>query len=93
MIVLLALDDEGAPSYDHDMAASSAEFGVPAFACTPDIFPNLMAAANNRSNIPQWAASADMAVAEPFGPAQAPTVSEGAGPRPPHAGKSHYNLH
>ncbi len=93
MIVLLALNDEGAPSYAHDVAASSAEFGVPVFACTPDLFPNPMAAAINRSDIAQWAASADMAVAEPFGPVQAPTVSEGAGPRPPHAGKSHNNLH
>ena len=66
IIVLLALDDEGAPSYAHEVAAALAELGVPAFACTPDLFPDLMAAAINRSDIAQWAASAEIAVAEPF---------------------------
>ncbi len=66
MIVLLALDDEGAPSYAHEVAAALAELGVPAFACTPDLFPDLMAAAINRSDIAQWAASAEIAIAEPF---------------------------
>ncbi|MFC4909778.1 VWA domain-containing protein [Actinomadura gamaensis] len=45
VIVLLALSDEGAPSYDHDNAAALAALGIPAFACTPDAFPDLMAAA------------------------------------------------
>ncbi|HEY8451456.1 MAG TPA: VWA domain-containing protein [Natronosporangium sp.] len=45
VIVLLALSDEGAPDYDHDTAAVLASLGVPAFACTPDVFPELMAAA------------------------------------------------
>jgi hypothetical protein len=30
--------------------------GIPAFACTPDQFPDLMAAAIKRENITQWAA-------------------------------------
>jgi Mg-chelatase subunit ChlD len=45
VVVLLALADEGAPAYDHDNAAALAAMGVPAFACTPDAFPDLMAAA------------------------------------------------
>lgn len=45
MIALLALSDQGAPAYDHDNAAALAALGVPAFACTPDLFPELMAAA------------------------------------------------
>ncbi|MBX6385812.1 MAG: VWA domain-containing protein [Microbispora sp.] len=48
VIVLLALSDEGAPRYDHDNAAALAALGVPAFACTPDAFPDLMAAAIER---------------------------------------------
>ncbi|MGW5260559.1 VWA domain-containing protein [Microbispora sp. NPDC004025] len=48
VIVLLALSDEGAPQYDHDNAAALAAMGVPAFACTPDAFPGLMAAAIER---------------------------------------------
>ena len=54
-IVLLALSDEGTPSYDHALAAKLAALGVPSFACTPDAFPGLMAAAIRRDDINQWA--------------------------------------
>ncbi|MEN3534011.1 VWA domain-containing protein [Microbispora sp. ZYX-F-249] len=53
VIVLLALADEGAPQYDHDNAAALAAMGVPAFACTPDAFPGLMAAAIERRSYDQ----------------------------------------
>lgn len=55
VIVLLALSDEGAPAYDHENAAALAALGVPAFACTPDAFPDLMAAAIERRDLTQWA--------------------------------------
>jgi Mg-chelatase subunit ChlD len=55
VIVLLALSDDGAPGYDHDNAAALAQLGVPAFACTPDSFPDLMAAAINHRDITEWA--------------------------------------
>lgn len=45
MIALLALSDDGKPSYDSQNAKAFAEMGIPAFACTPDVFPDLMAAA------------------------------------------------
>src|SRR3712207_4840829 len=61
--VLLALSDEGAPAYDHDNAAALAALGVPAFACTPDLFPELMAAAIERRDIGQWAGTHDLAAA------------------------------
>ncbi|AUY51383.1 VWA domain-containing protein [Streptomyces sp. CB01881] len=51
-IALLALSDEGAPAYDHAHAAALAALGVPAFACTPDAFPEIMAAAIERRPIP-----------------------------------------
>jgi hypothetical protein len=56
MIVLLALDDDGAPSFNHSVAATFAGIGVPSFACTPDLFPELMAAAIRRQDVGQWAA-------------------------------------
>jgi hypothetical protein len=56
IIVLLALNDEGEPSYDHHIAAQMAAMGIPSFACTPNLFPDLMAAAINKSDINQWAA-------------------------------------
>jgi len=59
-ITLLALSDEGAPFYDHENAAALASLGVPSFACTPDLFPELMAAAINRQDINQWAATRDI---------------------------------
>jgi Mg-chelatase subunit ChlD len=56
-IALLALNDDGAPGYDHSVASAFAGFGIPSFACTPDLFPELMAAAINRQDIAQWAAT------------------------------------
>jgi hypothetical protein len=56
VIVLLALSDDGAPEYDRDNAAALAALGVPAFACTPDAFPELMAAAIARRDLMAFAA-------------------------------------
>jgi len=55
LIVLLALSDDGAPGYDHDLAATCASLGAPAFACTPDQFPGLLAAAIRREDLGVWA--------------------------------------
>ncbi|MEV4441085.1 VWA domain-containing protein [Streptomyces sp. NPDC049577] len=51
-VTLLALSDEGAPAYDREHAAALAALGVPAFACTPDLFPEVMAAALEKRPIP-----------------------------------------
>jgi Mg-chelatase subunit ChlD len=67
IIALLALNDDGAPSYDHGIAAALAALGAPAFACTPDLFPDLMAAAINRQDISQWAAARDIVAARAAG--------------------------
>ena len=56
VVVLLALSDEGAPSYDRHNAAALAALGVPAFACTPDRFGPLMAAAIERRDLAPFAA-------------------------------------
>jgi Mg-chelatase subunit ChlD len=50
-IALLALSDEGTPAYSHENAAAFVELGVPTFACTPDRFPDLMAAAIKKSDL------------------------------------------
>ncbi len=54
MVALLALDDRGAPSYDREMAGAFAQLDIPAFACTPDLFPDFMAAAISRADLRQW---------------------------------------
>jgi Mg-chelatase subunit ChlD len=63
-IALLALNDDGAPMYDRSIALSLTEFGIAAFACTPDKFPDLMAAAIARQDIRQWAANNDIVTAQ-----------------------------
>jgi Mg-chelatase subunit ChlD len=59
VVVLLALNDDGAPSYDHGNAQYLSNLGIPVFACTPDKFPELMAAALSKQDIAQWAAKED----------------------------------
>ncbi|WP_419724004.1 VWA domain-containing protein [Streptomyces pratensis] len=51
-VALLALSDEGAPSYDREHAAALGALGAPAFACTPDLFPDVMAAAIEKRPLP-----------------------------------------
>jgi Mg-chelatase subunit ChlD len=60
VIVLLALNDDGAPSYDHGNAQFLSNLGIPVFACTPDKFPDLMATALSKQDIIQWAAKEDI---------------------------------
>ncbi len=55
LITLLALSDEGAPFYHKQLAAEFTAMGSPAFACTPDYFPELMASALARQDMHQFA--------------------------------------
>ncbi|VUD72729.1 hypothetical protein MET9862_03329 [Methylobacterium symbioticum] len=73
MVALLALSDEGAPAYDRALAARLAALGVPAFACTPDLFPDMMAAAIRKQDLAAWAAGAGIA-AVPADPGPAPDL-------------------
>ncbi|WP_008314898.1 VWA domain-containing protein [Leptolyngbya sp. PCC 6406] len=57
MITLLALNDDGVPCYDGTTAQFMTTLGIPAFACTPDRFPDLMAAAIKRQDLRQWVAA------------------------------------
>ena len=54
LVVLPALNDDGSPSSDKGNAEFLAELGVPTFACTPDRFPDLMAAALSKQDIGMW---------------------------------------
>jgi hypothetical protein len=53
VIALLALSDEGAPFYDANHATLFSQMGIPTFACTPDQFPDIMAAAIEKRDIHQ----------------------------------------
>lgn len=53
-ITLLALSDEGAPSYDKGIAQKFYSLDIPTFTCTPDQFPDLMATAMKKEDISTW---------------------------------------
>jgi Mg-chelatase subunit ChlD len=57
VVCLLALSDTGKPSYDHANAQAFSDMGIPCFACTPDRFPDLMAAALSKRDLSQWHAA------------------------------------
>ncbi|MDC0714858.1 VWA domain-containing protein [Stigmatella sp. ncwal1] len=65
VICLLALSDQGAPSHDGHHAAQFAALGIPTFSCTPDLFPELMAAAIQRQDLRAWAARQELQLARP----------------------------
>ena len=69
MVALLALSDSGRPSFDANHAAALAAVGVPAFACTPDRFPDLMATAIEKRDITAWAAANDIVTTHETEPA------------------------
>jgi Mg-chelatase subunit ChlD len=61
VVVLLALSDEGAPAFDRENAAALAALGVPAFACTPDAFPEMLAVALGRGDVGAWVSRSKLA--------------------------------
>ncbi len=42
VITLLAISDAGKPCYDEEMAGKVAKLGIPVFACTPQLLPQLL---------------------------------------------------
>ncbi|WP_237153916.1 VWA domain-containing protein [Oryzibacter oryziterrae] len=68
VIVLLALSDQGHPAYDTNHAGLIASMDCPVFACTPDQFPDLMAAALQRQDLAQWLAANEIAAVRPSNP-------------------------
>lgn len=64
MVALLALSDSGTPAYDHRTASEFGAMGIPAFACTPDLFPDLMAVTMNRRDLKSWASRHGIAIAK-----------------------------
>ena len=65
VVCLLALNDKGAPAYHGGHAEELAALGIPSFACTPELFPDLMSAALQRRDLARWAARQQIATARP----------------------------
>lgn len=57
VICLLALNDDGSPSYDHNMAKEFNKRNIPVFACTPDLFPDMLSKAIMKEDLETWAAT------------------------------------
>ncbi len=55
IVCVLALGDDGVPAYDRETAAELAALSIPAFACTPDRFADLMGAALAGQDLRAWA--------------------------------------
>ena len=55
VVSLLALNDKGAPRFNREMAQQLVDLGLPPFACTPDLFPDLMATVLEDRDLRQWA--------------------------------------
>ena len=62
MVCLLALSDDGTPCYDEKLAAQMTALGAPSFACTPDLFPSMMATAIQKQDMNAWAAKNDVVI-------------------------------
>lgn len=62
-VCLLALSDTGAPAHDASTAGKLAALGIPTFACPPDQFPDLIAAALSHRDLELWAARNDIVTA------------------------------
>lgn len=60
VICLLALNDQGSQSYDKQNAKYLADMNIPVFACTPDKFPDLMAAAIQKRDLHHWVGNEGM---------------------------------
>lgn len=56
VISLLALDDKGTPVFNRTLAAELATLNIPCFACTPELFPDLMGAAIRREDLSTFVA-------------------------------------
>ncbi len=50
-LCLLALNDSGVPSYDGRMAKEMSNVGVPCFACTPKVLPEMLGAVLHGQNL------------------------------------------
>jgi hypothetical protein len=54
-VTLLAISDQGKPSYNEQLAQKLAKMGMPCFACIPDRLPDLLAAVIKGQDLARFA--------------------------------------
>lgn len=57
-VTLLAISDQGQPSYNENLAEKLAKLGMPCFGCTPERLPDLLAAVLKGNDLRQFAEAA-----------------------------------
>jgi hypothetical protein len=58
-VTLLAISDQGKPSYNHDLAKKLTNMGMPCFGCSPDRLPDLLAAVLKGQDLQAFANQAE----------------------------------
>ena len=54
-VTLLAISDQGQPSYNANLAETLTKLGMPCFGCTPDRLPDLLAAVLKGQDLQRFA--------------------------------------
>jgi hypothetical protein len=60
-VTLLAISDQGKPSFNHNLAQKLTNLGMPCFGCCPDRLPDLLAAVLKGQDLKQFASQAEAA--------------------------------
>jgi hypothetical protein len=58
-VTLLAISDQGKPSYNHSLAQKLTNLGMPCFGCSPDQLPDLLTAVLKGQDLKHFAAQAE----------------------------------
>lgn len=58
-VTLLAISDQGKPSYNHNLANKLTDMGMPCFGCSPDRLPDLLAAVLKGQDLNAFASEAE----------------------------------
>ena len=60
-MTLLAISDQGKPSYNHELAKKLPNLGMPCFGCSPDRLPDLLATVLKGQDLNVFASQAEAA--------------------------------
>jgi VWA domain containing CoxE-like protein len=58
-VTLLAISDQGKPSFNHDLAKKLTNLGMPCFGCSPDMLPDLLTAVLKGHDLQRFANQAE----------------------------------
>jgi hypothetical protein len=64
-VTLLAISDQGKPSYNHELAKKLTNLGMPCFGCSPDHLPDLLTAVLKGQDLNRFASQAEASKALP----------------------------